>query len=639
MPQVLRGLRFGATERSGLVTSSMTQDARVGTSANASVHSIRSGALHQDGARAAAPAHRAGSPESMFATGNAPVHTMAGQTDGSNLWFVICTAAYFAVGLFLLARFFVGMVLSRRLIRSSLPIHESRALTSFSRCSATFKFSVTPQLAESDRISVPITMGILRPIILFPAEWHSWDDEELRAVLAHELSHCARHDALVQRFALLHRAIFWFSPLSWWLNMQIAELAEEASDEAVLASGADRAEYAGTLLSFFEALQANSGRVWWQGMSMAKSGTAERRVDRILAWKGAVSMNLKKSFVFAVLVVATPIVFVAAAIRPISITPGATPAPQIASAPTPAPSPQAAPTPAPMQTPTPVVASAPPLAPPLSGVTAPPMAAPPMHPPALAGVIAPAMPPAHFLHSQSNSDPSKSAIYVYSGKGKGEEQVHVHVDECDVTGSSDGAVIVVTGDTCTATDFDGDDNVSFRAKVTEHEIQFRHDGKSYVIHDQATVDRARKLFAPIFELSKKQDELGKQQSELGEKQSELGRQMTEIRVKMPDLAVELKALEEKMAALRVNGGTTSELGELQSQLGEIQSKIGEVEARAGEQQGELGEKQGALGEQQGKLGESQGKLGEEQGHASKKAAQQLKGLLDEALAHGLAKPE
>ena len=139
-------------------------------------------------------------------------------------------------------------------------------------------------------------MGVLRSTILLPADWREWDDAKLNAVLAHEVSHVARHDALTQRLSLLHRAIFWFSPLAWWLDRHLADLAEQASDEAALSCGADRKDYARTLLGFFEALQTAPGRVWWQGVAMAKAGQAEQRVERILSWKGSVTMdrNTKK---------------------------------------------------------------------------------------------------------------------------------------------------------------------------------------------------------------------------------------------------------------------------------------------------------------------------------------------------------
>ena len=46
-----------------------------------------------------------------------------------------------------------------------------------------------------------------------------------------------------------------------------------------------------------------------------------------------------------------------------------------------------------------------------------------------------------------------------------------------------------------------------------------------------------------------------------------------------------------------------------------------------------------LGEQQGKLGELQGELGRQQEQVFKNASRQMKSLIDDAVAHGLAKPE
>ena len=125
--------------------------------------------------------------------------------------------------------------------------------------------------------------------------------------------------ALTQRLSLLHRAIFWFSPLAWYLDRQLADLAEQASDEAALSYGADRKHYARILLGFFEALHATPGRVWWQGVSMAMAGHADRqaeeRVERILSWKGSVAMHLKKSIAILVVALAVPLVYLAASVR------------------------------------------------------------------------------------------------------------------------------------------------------------------------------------------------------------------------------------------------------------------------------------------------------------------------------------
>src|SRR5580692_585257 len=217
-------------------------------------------------------------------------------------WLAASAAIYLAVALFMLMRLALGVILGRRLERELQLIEDPRA---FARLQFIAQASglrgSPPRLAESELLSVPVTFGVRRPAILLPAGWREWEPSELDAVLAHEISHVSRRDALAELLSLLHRAIFWFSPLSWWLARHLADLAEEASDDAALA------RYAETLLGFFAALEAAPGRVWWQGVSMATAGQAEKRLDRILEWKGSVAMRLKKPVVIAYVLCAIPV--------------------------------------------------------------------------------------------------------------------------------------------------------------------------------------------------------------------------------------------------------------------------------------------------------------------------------------------
>src|SRR5580658_1156534 len=231
-------------------------------------------------------------------------------------WPAIAAAFYSMITLFFFARLLVGMRLGKRLERAAKPIEDGRASAIAAAASRAAGLRVVPRLAESEMLSVPVTLGLRDSVILFPAEWRDWEAGELEAVLAHEISHVARRDALVQRLALIHRAVFWFSPLAWWLDRHLADLSEQASDEAALASGADRTRYAETLLGFFATLEAAPQRVWWQGVSMAKAGQAEKRVDRILAWRGAMSNRLKRSLMVGLIAVAAPVVMLTASVHP-----------------------------------------------------------------------------------------------------------------------------------------------------------------------------------------------------------------------------------------------------------------------------------------------------------------------------------
>ncbi len=224
-------------------------------------------------------------------------------------WTLLAAALYLVVASFLLARFLIGLAFGRNLVRAARTIDDPLVMRKLdSRGSA--------RIAESELISVPVTMGAFRPTILLPTNWREWDNAKLDAVLAHERSHVARRDALTQRLSLIHRAIFWFSPLAWFLDRHLANLAEQASDEAALSCGTDRKRYARILLDFFEALHAAPGRVWWQGVSMAKACQAEQRDERILSWKGSVAMQLKKSITVIIVALAIPVVYLAASAHP-----------------------------------------------------------------------------------------------------------------------------------------------------------------------------------------------------------------------------------------------------------------------------------------------------------------------------------
>ena len=104
---------------------------------------------------------------------------------------------------------------------------------------------------------------------------------------------------------------------------------------------------------------------------------------------------------------------------------------------------------------------------------------------------------------------------------------------------------------------------------------------------------------------------------------------------VPDMTAELDKLKAELKKLS-SGATVEQIGDLQSEIGDLQSKIGDIQSHAGDQQSKLGEEMGALGEKQGKLGEEQGKLGRQQGELAREATKQMKKLLDDAIAKGLA---
>jgi len=579
-------------------------------------------------------------------------------------WILIVLAAYLAIALTFLIRVAIGFWFSNRLVRSATPVRDDAALLALWEASSAAGLRDLPCLAESESLSVPVMVGVRKPTILLASGWRTWEADELDAVLAHEISHITRCDALTQRLALVHRAFFWFSPLAWWLERNLADLAEQASDEAALAGGMDRTRYAEALLGFFAELEASQKRVWWQGVSMAKTGQAEKRVDRILAWRGAMSNKLTKSLAVALVVVAAPLVALTAAVRPAAYdvqappAPAAPPAPGAPAASVAAPSPAPDPAQAPAATPAPAQEPAPPadaddstfnvhvVVPALPAIPAMHVEVPPINvdvPPMHVAVpqirietrALPAMPQQDIV-VQPPMTFSMSGDWNFYRGGRGGYWVGRYNDWgprfAIVTHDSDE--LTMSGDWD-----DAEHARELKKKIPGDFIWLERDDKSYVISDSATVSRAKQLWQPSEDLEKQQKELGKQMRDLSKQMEDSRQKFEDMKIKLPDLTAEMQKLEESMKQLSANGGTFNEIGEFQRQIGELQRQIGEAERQTGHDADGWGREQGEWGRKMGEIGRQQGELGRKQAELSRDAARQMRDLLDDAVAKGLAKPE
>jgi beta-lactamase regulating signal transducer with metallopeptidase domain/ketosteroid isomerase-like protein len=108
-------------------------------------------------------------------------------------------------------------------------------------------------LALSDEIRSPILLGVLRPMIVFPADIASWTSPmERRAMLRHELAHVGRQDHYVNLFQTVLGAIFFFHPLARYAGRQLTLEREMACDDHVVGSGAEAETYAESIIKAAE---------------------------------------------------------------------------------------------------------------------------------------------------------------------------------------------------------------------------------------------------------------------------------------------------------------------------------------------------------------------------------------------------
>jgi bla regulator protein blaR1 len=146
-------------------------------------------------------------------------------------WPAIAMGLYLAVAGGLLLGLMIGLAITWRLLSRSKRIVEN--------------WTTGLDVRASAGIATPVTFGAT---ILLPAEWPDWSPTKRQAVLAHERSHVTRGDFLVLLLATWHRALFWFSPFSWWLLKELAETAELVSDDAAIDLLGDHLSYAEILL-------------------------------------------------------------------------------------------------------------------------------------------------------------------------------------------------------------------------------------------------------------------------------------------------------------------------------------------------------------------------------------------------------
>jgi hypothetical protein len=556
-----------------------------------------------------------------------------------------------------------------RIWRRSEPIKDfAQDFENGSRSAFEHSSPFAQNIRVSRDLSTPVTIG---STVILPADSADWDEAKLRVVLAHEQSHVRQGDFYLQLVAAVHAAVFWFSPLGWWLQRKLTELGEALSDRAGLEQAPNPAAYAQILLEFAAMPRPHPFSRPIPGVAMARRKHLSSRIERILNTRNfglAFTGNRRHVFV-AVALVPVALVAVVACIRIV-------PAVEAAQSPsattittqsvgygTGAATAQTITAQATGQTvayaanpstgqatgqvssqtidqvttvdsgqsasPTPPTAPVEPASP---SPDIEPVAIPEPAPvPSVHVEVAPVAPVAPVPPA-----PKHGFSYAYSNDDEGGDSFAI------VRGGHDTNINMNS--------HSGEELEKARQKVHGDFIWFDHDGKSYVVTDPAILAQSQALFKGDEALNRRMAELDRQQAELDKKMEALQPEMQKASLPGPEFEAQMKKLQEQLSQLQttklaeqVNRQVSQEklnemLSQLQEKMGDIQGQIGEIQGKIGERQGLIGEKQGELGEQMGRIGEEMGKIGEQQGKMAEEASRKLKSILDQAIGSGKAKP-
>ena len=193
-------------------------------------------------------------------------------------WKAIVLVVYLTGAAIALLPFVIGAVRVARVRRLARPVGEHpKWAAALGRIAAPAPATVVVSVDTG----VPITYGLVRPVVVLPAGVDSWTSEQLRDALVHEFAHVRRFDWGFQLVSLLACAVHWFNPLVWIAARRLRLEAERACDEQVLRLGASPHDYAAQLV----ALTRDNCKEFGASIAMARRSCLGRRVNTILSYR------------------------------------------------------------------------------------------------------------------------------------------------------------------------------------------------------------------------------------------------------------------------------------------------------------------------------------------------------------------
>ncbi|MCD6013895.1 MAG: peptidase BlaR1 [Flavipsychrobacter sp.] len=210
----------------------------------------------------------------------------------------------YSLGLtFMLFRFMVNIGRLRALRTQGIALPAQNWADFVAKWHARFNISRPVQLFLSNRISVPMMMGAMKPIILLPvATINHLSTEQVEAILLHELAHIRRHDYLLNILQTIGETLLFFNPFVWLISSIIRKEREHCCDDLVVESAADPLPYARALAILESNRQENN-------LALGATGNKNQLFNRIKRIMEMKKSNLTNSQLTIIIVAILAITF------------------------------------------------------------------------------------------------------------------------------------------------------------------------------------------------------------------------------------------------------------------------------------------------------------------------------------------
>ncbi|MGB0495391.1 MAG: M56 family metallopeptidase [Kangiellaceae bacterium] len=148
------------------------------------------------------------------------------------LWLVVLSVSLF--------RFTQLKIKLQKLLKRTQPVGEYRIVKEVNRWRREFSIQRQVIVLKSDDFISPFTFGVFTPVIFIPKQLIESDqvdvNQTLETVIAHELMHVKRLDALWLNFQNLVQIVYCINPIVWFIVWRLNSLREEVCDQQVLNS-------------------------------------------------------------------------------------------------------------------------------------------------------------------------------------------------------------------------------------------------------------------------------------------------------------------------------------------------------------------------------------------------------------------
>jgi beta-lactamase regulating signal transducer with metallopeptidase domain len=253
------------------------------------------------------------------ASANRPSSDAAPVVSSNRILDISLTLIWAAGLFFLVLRMGLGLAGASKMTREGKPVVDPAWRILMDRFLVAVGLRRSVRLKSHKKVIIPLTWGLIKPVILIPSDHEYWSEDRKSSALFHELSHIKRFDFLITILVRLSLALFWFNPLSWLVFRRMKCEQEKACDELVLKAGIKPSTYAANLLLFRD----SAGLRWASSVAllgMLGRSSFSERLTAILKQKltfKEVSMKTKISLGAAIILA---VAFIAAA-RPSTAAP------------------------------------------------------------------------------------------------------------------------------------------------------------------------------------------------------------------------------------------------------------------------------------------------------------------------------